>query len=116
MKNYLAMYLGTPKTSEAWDHLSEEERQQRIQEGMAAWGGWMEKHSDILVAEGGPLGKTKRIGPDGISDVQNNMTGYVIIKAESHEDAARLFENHPHFAIFPGDCVEVMECMPIPTP
>jgi len=27
----------------------------------------------------------------------------------------RLFENHPHFSIFPGDAVEVMEVLPIPT-
>ena len=42
------------------------------------------------------------------------MTGYVIVQAESHEAAARLFENHPHFAIFPGDSVEIMECLPLP--
>ena len=115
MKNYLAMYLGTPDTMKGWEGLTEEQCQQRIEEGMAAWGGWMEKHRDILVAEGGPLGKTKRVDPSGVSDVRNEMTGYVIVQAESHEAAARLFENHPHFTIFPGDCVEVMECMPIPT-
>ncbi|WP_299594926.1 hypothetical protein [uncultured Microbulbifer sp.] len=116
MKNYLAMYLGNPKSSKAWDNLTEEERQQRLEQGMAAWGGWMEKHSDILVAEGGPLGKTKRIDASGVSDTSNDMTGYVIVKAENHEAAAKLFESHPHFSIFPGDCVEVMECMPMPTP
>lgn len=116
MKNFLAMYLGAPKSMQGWESLSEDERQQRIQEGMAAWGGWMEKHSDILVAEGGPLGKTKRIDPNGITDVRNEMTGYVIVKAETHDEAAKLFEGHPHFSIFPGDSVEVMECMPIPTP
>ncbi|MBB5211214.1 hypothetical protein [Microbulbifer hydrolyticus] len=115
MKNYLAMYLGTPDTMKGWEGLTEEQCQQRIEEGMAAWGSWMEKHRDILVAEGGPLGKTKRVDPSGVSDVRNEMTGYVIVQAESHEAAARLFENHPHFTIFPGDCVEVMECMPIPT-
>src|SRR5687767_1041828 len=42
---------------------------------------------------------TKRVSPDGISDTRNAMTGYVIVKAESHEAAARLFEDHPHFSI-----------------
>ncbi len=42
------------------------------------------------------------------------MTGYVVIRAESHAEAARLFETHPHFAIFPGESIEIMECMPIP--
>jgi hypothetical protein len=37
-----------------------------------------------------------------------------VVRAASHEDAAKLFEDHPHFTIFPGDGVEVMECLPIP--
>ncbi|MCK7596487.1 YciI family protein [Microbulbifer sp. CAU 1566] len=115
MKNFLAIYLGTPDSMKKWENLSETEQQQRMKEGMAAWTGWMEQHKDILVVEGGPLGKTKRIDDDGIVDTRNDMTGYVIVKAESHEAAAKLFEGHPSFSIFPGDGVEVMECMPIPT-
>ena len=115
MKNFLAIYLGTPESSAKWKDLAEDERQQREMEGMNAWHAWMEKHSDILVESGGPLGKTKSIDPSGIKDIRNNMTGYVILKAETHDAAAKLFEGHPHFAIFPGDSVEVMECMPIPT-
>jgi len=42
------------------------------------------------------------------------MAAYVIVQAESHEAAAKLFENHPHFTIFPGDAVEIMECLPLP--
>ena len=40
------------------------------------------------------------------------MTGYVIVRAESHEAAAKVFEKHSHFAILPGDSVEIMECLP----
>jgi hypothetical protein len=40
----------------------------------------------------------------------------VIVEAESHEAAAALFSEHPHFAVFPGDSVEIMECLPIPQP
>ena len=42
------------------------------------------------------------------------MTAYVIVQAESHDAAARLFENHPHFTIFPGDSLEIMACLPLP--
>ncbi len=61
-----------------------------------------------------PLGKTKRVDASGASDAKNMMTGYTIIEAESHEAAARLFANHPHFSIFPGESVEIMECLPLP--
>jgi hypothetical protein len=38
----------------------------------------------------------------------------MVVLAESHEGAAKLFLNHPHFMIFPGDPVEIKECLPIP--
>ena len=59
------------------------------------------------------LGKTKRIEAKGISNTKNEITAYTIVQAESHE-AAAVFANHPHFMIFPGQSVEVMECLPIP--
>jgi len=37
-----------------------------------------------------------------------------VVQAETHEAAAKLFLNHPHFSIFPGDSIEVMENLPIP--
>ena len=47
------------------------------------------------------------------SDTESKA-GYVVVQAESHEAAAKMFEGHPHFTIFPGDSVEIMECLPIP--
>lgn len=114
MKKFLAIYIGTADAFENWAQLSESERQQREQAGMKAWGDWMAKHQPSILVQGGPLGKTKRVSASGIEDFKNAMTGYILIQAESHEAAARMFENHPHFAIFPGDSVEVMECTSIP--
>ena len=42
------------------------------------------------------------------------MSAYTIVRAESHDEAAQMFDGHPHFTIFPGDSVEVMEVLPIP--
>ena len=44
----------------------------------------------------------------------NLLTVFVVVRAPSHEAAAKLFEGHPHFTIFPGDGVEIMEVLPIP--
>jgi hypothetical protein len=114
MKKFLAIYIGTADAFKKWSELSESERNQREQAGMKAWGDWVVKHQQSIVVEGGPLGKTKRISPAGIQDIKNNMTGYIVVQAESHQAAARMFENHPHFAIFPGESVEIMECTSIP--
>ena len=63
---------------------------------------------------GNPLGKTKRVDKNGISDTKNMLTAYTIVEAETHEDAAKLFAKHPHFEIFAGDGIEIMECLPLP--
>ncbi len=94
---YLAGYLGS-KTSPR----------------RAAWQAWVAQHEGAIVAMGGPLGKTKKVGPRGIEDVANAMAAFTVVRAASHAEAARLFERHPHFSIFPGDAVEVMPVMPIP--
>ena len=113
---YLAIFLGS-KTSpqrKAWDALPEAERRAKEREGIAAWKAWAEKHQGAIVGMGGPLGKTKRVTERGIGDVSNELGAFTVIRAESHEAAAKLFENHPHFTIFPGDSVEVMPVLPIP--
>ncbi len=116
MKNFLAVYIGSPSSParSTWDKLDEAARKQRMNAGMTAWGNWMDTHRESIVMTGAPLGKTKRTSAGGVADTKNSMTGYVVVRAETHEDAARMFENHPHFMIFPGDSVEIMECLPIP--
>ncbi|NVK39730.1 MAG: hypothetical protein HWE39_00675 [Oceanospirillaceae bacterium] len=116
MKKFLAVYTGTPESRGAhgWDRLSDEERGALERKGIEAWTNWMNENAAIISDTGGPLGKTKNASPNGLSDTKNNLCGYVIIQAETHEAAIKLFDNHPHFSIFPGDAVEVMECLPIP--
>ena len=111
MKRCMAIYTGsaTPEQRTAI-----QADQVRMRAGMEAWGQWMQDHREAFVDAGGPLGKTKRVDSSGTTDTSNNLAAYVIVQADTHEDAARMFEGHPHFAIFPGDGVEIMECMPIP--
>lgn len=113
---FLAVFLGSktsPKMA-AWTALPEAERKAKEQQGMAAWHAWVEKHQGAIVAMGGPLGKTKQIDARGIADISNEMGAFTVVRAASHEAAAKLFENHPHFSIFPGEKVEVMPVLPIP--
>ena len=113
---YLAVFRGS-KTSPrrtSWDALPEGDRRAKEREGVAAWKAWVERHHDAIVAMGGPLGKTKKVTQRGIDDTSNDMGAFTVVRAESHAAAARLFENHPHFAIFPGESVEIMPVLPIP--
>ena len=115
MKTFLAVYTGSPAGRAEWEKLDERKRKEREGAGLKAWGDWMATHAAAIVVTGGPLGKTKLANAKGVSDTRNNLTGYVVVKAESHDAAARMFTSHPHFTIFPGDSVEIMECLPMPT-
>jgi len=116
MKRFLATYMGSESAAAkaAWAQKDPDAIHEMQTKGMAAWGTWMAKHADRIVDAGAPLGKTKRASADGISDTSNRLTAYVIVEAESHEAVARMFDQHPHFTIFPGDSVEIMEILPMP--
>ena len=114
MKKFLAVYIGTADALTKWQALNDAAKKEREQAGMNAWHEWGTQHKKVILDMGAPLGKTKRINPKGISDTKNQLTGYTIVEAESHDAAAKIFLNHPHFSMFPGDSVEIMECLPIP--
>ena len=114
MKRYMAVFTGSSASMDAWKSLDAQERQRREQAGMAAWNEWVERHQAAIADGGAPLGKTLRVDRAGIAATRNNLAAYTVVQAESQEAAAAMFEGHPHFTIFPGDGVEVMECLPIP--
>lgn len=113
MKKYLAVYLGSQAAMEklGWNALDPATRKQREEAGIDAWMKWGQIRSKSIVDQGTPIGKTKRVDPRGITDTKNAITGYCVVEADSHEAAAKLFEKHPHFTMFPGESIEVMECL-----
>jgi hypothetical protein len=116
MKRFMAVFTGSPNAFDGYAKRfpNEEARKANDRKGMEAWMKWVETHKASIVEMGAPLGKTKRVTKDGIADVRNNLGAYTVVQAESQEEAAKLFVGHPHFTIFPGEGVEIMECLPIP--
>jgi hypothetical protein len=116
MKAFLAVYIGSESSPSAakWSTLSESARKKREKKGVLAWQKWAAKHGNAILDIGAPLGRTKLVNADGISRIRNQLTAFTVVRAKSHEAAARMFIDHPHFRIFPGDSVEVIECLPMP--
>lgn len=108
--HYLAVFTSNKNSPKwrAWYAMTEAERKAIDDVGLPALAAWDEAHRHDIVYQGGPLGSTKRMSEDGVKDVVNELTVFVVVRAPSHEAAAKLFENHPHFTIFPCDAVEVM--------
>lgn len=114
MEKYLAIFLSKPATMNKWMKKNKKNIAQVEKEGITAWKKWAKQNKKNIVAMGNPLGNTLAISIKGISKTQNEMTGWTVVRAKSHIAAAKMFKNHPHFTIFPGDAVEVMECLEIP--
>ena len=73
---------------------------------------WVEAHKASFVELGAPLGKNKRVTKDGVQDVRNELTGFSVVQAESHEDAAKIFQDNPQLEM-PGAYIEVLEWVPM---
>ena len=113
---FLAVFLGSKTNAKmaAWNALPEAERRAKEQQGIAAWKAGSKSTRRRSSSMGGPLGKTKKVDSSGIADISNELGAFTVVRAASHEAAAKMFENHPHFAIFPGERVEIMPVLPIP--
>jgi hypothetical protein len=116
MPQFLAVFTGGPESHAMarWVQLTDEERTARQIEGMQQWNAWVEANADAIVMLGGPLGTVIRLSDTGTAATRNTMSAFTVVSAENHEAAAAMFENHPHFSVFPGDGVDVMPVMPVP--
>lgn len=116
MPRFLAVYTMQPEAVARFRRLPKSEQDAIDAVGLKQWLEWEARNAASFAERGGMVGKTKRVTRDGIADAVNTLCGYVVVEAESIEAAARLFENHPHFSVFPGDGVDIMPFVTEPKP
>ena len=110
MKKFLVLYrMDMAEMQKMMANTSAEERKK----SMGEWEVWMKRNMASFADSGGPVGKTKQAAASGATDIRNDIGGYSIVQAESHEAAAALFTDSPHLTM-PGATVEVMEIMSMP--
>ncbi len=82
---------------------------------MAKWEAWANGLGDSLVNRGTPLGNSKSVNSEGVTDGggADPMIGYSILKAESIDAAVKMVEDSPHVN-YGGTMVvaEMMEMKP----
>jgi hypothetical protein len=111
MKKFMVLYMASKAEFEKMMKNSTPEQHQK---GMEAWMKWMNENKTSLVDGGAPLGKTKRVDSNGASNTKNEIGGYSVVQAESHDAAAKMFgKDHPHLQV-PGAWIEIVEIMPVP--
>jgi hypothetical protein len=87
--------------------------EQDMKDGMAAWNDWSEKNRKAIDDMGAPLGKTRTVSASGVKDTKNEVTGFSIVEADSHDAAAKMFAGHPHLQI-KGATIDIMNYVDIP--
>ena len=111
MRKFMVLYMASKAELEKMMKNSTPEQQQK---GMEAWMKWMNENKTSLVDGGAPLGKTKRVDSNGASDTKNEIGGYSVVQAETHDAATKMFgKEHPHLQV-PGAWIEIVEIMPVP--
>jgi hypothetical protein len=108
MPKFLAVYTMKAQDFERFRSLSKAEQDAIDAEGVPRWMEWEERNEGAILNRGGMVGKTTRVTREGISPAANSICGYLIVEAETAEAAARLFQDHPHITVFPGDGVDIM--------
>ena len=111
LKRFIALYLVPASVIEDWMKTDPETRKPAEDKMRAAWRQWMSDHAKMIVSTDAG-GKTKRVTTDGAADFKNEIMLFSFVEAESHELAAKAFENHPHLQI-PQSSIEVMEVRPM---
>ncbi len=112
MKTFVAIY-GAPVG--AYDEIMKNASPEEKQKGMDAWNAWMEENKARFAGGlNAPLGKNKRVTKNGIEDKRNEVTGITVVQAESHEEAAKIFQSNPELK-HDWAWVDVIEVVEMPT-
>ena len=110
-KKFLVLYLAPASVLEEWAKTDAAVRQPAEQQMRSDWAQWMSDHGNMIIStEAG--GGTKVVTASGVSDIKNDIMLYSFVEAESHEAAAKAFENHPHLRI-PQSSIQVMSVRPM---
>lgn len=109
MGKFLAIFHGA-----ADDASKSELSAEQQSEFMRAWGAWAQANQDALVDPGAPLFMKKVVTSQGVEDFTDTKVGYTIVEADSHDEAVRIFAEHPHLGLLRGNAIEVLECPSVP--
>jgi hypothetical protein len=105
---FLAVYTMKPEALASFRSLPKAEQDAVDAAGISQWSAWEEHNAACILDRGGMVGKTTRVTKDGVQRAENQFCGYLVVEAETADAAARLFQDHPHFNVFPGDGVDIM--------
>ena len=104
MANYVFTYYVGDNMSSA--QMSPEEGEK----GRMAFMNWVKELGPAMINPGTPLGPTKMVSSEGVSDLKSNkLMGYSIVMADSQEAAVAMAKKSPHLMMGPIGVSEEMK-------
>ena len=110
MQKFVAIYSVPRAEINKFLKMPKDKMQKAVREDMKLWNAWFKKNKKHMVNRGEIFGKTKLVTSRGVSDIKNELTGYTIVKAKSHVDAAKIFKSNPQVR-WRGGKIEIMACI-----
>jgi hypothetical protein len=110
-QKFLVLYQIPVDVMDAWAKTDPATRKPAEEKMQAEWRQWSADHT-TMIQRSEAAGKTRRVTAGGTSDARNDIMLYSFVEAESHEAAAKAFENHPHLQI-PQAFIDIMCVRPI---
>ena len=110
MKKFVALYMAPVG---AFDEMMRTQDPVKMKEMNDGWMSWMKSHEKSFSDRGAATGKNKRVAKGSVKDVRNEVTGYSVVQAESHDEATKIFKDNPMLQT-PGAYIEVLEHMEMP--
>lgn len=110
MAKYMVLYNSTESAADVMAEASPE----KMKASMDEWMKWRDEASKIVKIEFVlPLQAVSRITPDGVTDSNNQTSGYSIMEGESKEAIIGLLRKHPHLKRS-GTTIDLLEMMSMP--
>ncbi|NMA97718.1 MAG: hypothetical protein GX970_06340 [Phyllobacteriaceae bacterium] len=110
MAQFMAVYTMQPEDLAKFRAMAKAEQDAVDAKSVTEWGAWEKTHAAKL-GETHMVGKTLRVTKAGTAPATNTICGYVLVEAETIDDAAKIFPEHPHIQTFPGDAIDIMPCV-----
>jgi len=108
MKRFVILAYAEPQVA----HEMMEQTPEDMEKGKQHWFDWKEKYKAQVVDIGSPLFNSVDLLPDGTTKHNDSqINGYMIIDAETFEDAMSILKDSPLFPYIDGCKIEIHEGM-----
>ncbi len=94
----------------AYHGASRPESQEEGAKLMAKWMAWVGEMGDAMINPGTPLGDSKTVRADSVTDDDGSMNGFSVVDATSLDAAVQLAQGCPHL-LMSGAWIDVSEMM-----